>query len=211
MEETANSSGRVSLRLAQGALLVMIESERLNVYESNPFGIKCNDARKAYAELDKRDIQATEPIDWHHYVDFSFKDPDDNPSGVISDPAWALHPNNYFRLDGVFIGAVNFPSSLAWYQETLGTDIEYDFTVETPSTKEARMCCFRGVPITIYDSPNSFVQGRFCEFLTSDAASDHAYLKVKGIKVTDLVDVDGGRGFAFYDPEGREFGMIELH
>ncbi|WP_199621203.1 VOC family protein [Paenibacillus alkalitolerans] len=208
-QEIARTAGQVTLRLEEGASLVLVESERLNTYECNPFHLKCNDARKAHAELDKSDVFATEPVNWHHYVDFGFKDPDGNRVGVISDPAWAPHPNNYFRLDGIFLGAASFDSTLAWFQDVLGTEIEYDFTVETPSSPEARMCCLRGVPVTVFDSPASVVHGRYCDFLTSDARADYEYLLEKGVAVTDFSETDGLRTFAFVDPEGREFGLIE--
>ncbi|MFC5467260.1 hypothetical protein ACFPPD_00915 [Cohnella suwonensis] len=210
MEEVASSNEQVTIRLAVGASLVLKQSERLNLYQCNPFHFKCNDARKAHASLDKLEVRASEPVNWHHYVDFNFKDPDGNPVSVISEPSWALHPNNFFRMDGIFIGASDFESSLAWYLNVLGVEIEYDFTVETSSSPEARMCCLRGVPITVFDSPLSFIQGRFCEFRTNDAKADHVYLRRNGIAVTDLIAENDTLIFAFYDPEGREFGMIQL-
>lgn len=204
-----NEPGSVAVRLNEGAALVLVESDQLNVYESNPLQFKCNDALKAHTLLDKEAVRAKDPVQFHHYVDFAFQDPDGNTMGAISDPAWAPHPNNFFRIDGVFLGAANFEATLSWYQRILHADIEYDFTVATPSSPEARMCCFRGIPLTVFDSPASVVHRRFCDFRTRDAAADHAYLKEQGVPVTELSSRDGVLTFALTDPEGREIGMVE--
>lgn len=209
MEEAGHYSDAYSLRLSSGASLGLVESTLRNVYESNPFHFKCNDARRAHNELVKHEVRATEPVNWHHYVDFSFQDPDGNPIGVISDPAWATHPNNYFRMDGIFLGSKHFASTLDWYLKLFGTEIEYDFTVETTSSSNARKCCFRGVPFTLFDSPAVSVHHRFCDFRTEDAAADYAYLLEKGVHVTPLVSTVNMIGFTFFDPEGREFGLVQ--
>lgn len=203
------ASDNITLRLDEGASVSLIESAVLNHYESNPIHFKCNNAMKAYDKLDKSDIDASEPVNWHHYVDFNFKDPDGNPIGVISDSAWAPNPNNYFRIDGIFLGSVDFESTLAWFQEVFETDIEYDFTVETPSSPDARMCCLRDYPITLFESPKSFIQGKCCDFLTNNLFADYHYLIGKGVHVGDILEINGIRTLSFFDPEGREFGLVE--
>ncbi|XEC95103.1 VOC family protein [Paenibacillus tarimensis] len=208
MKEAGHANAK-DLSLAEGASLVLVESAKGNVYESSPFHFKCNDARSAHGELVKHAVKATEPVNWHQYVDFDFKDPDGNPIGVISDPAWSPHPNNYFRMDGIFIGSAHFPSTLEWYLEVLGTEIEYDFTVETTSSPNARMCCFRGVPFTLFESPATETYHKFCDFRTKDAAADHASLLGKGVRVTPLRSTGRAHSFSFFDPEGREFGLVQ--
>lgn len=198
-----------SIRLPEGASIVLVESAIRNVYESSPFHFKCNDARRAHDELAKRAVKVTEPVNWHNYVDFCFWDPDGNPVGVISDPAWAPHPNNYFRMDGVFLGSANFESTLDWYLNLFGTEIEYDFTVATTSSPEARMCCLRGVPFTLFESPAGAIYHRFCDFRTRDAEADYAYLLEKGVRLTPLLIGRNRISFSFFDPDGREFGFLE--
>ncbi|WP_239616205.1 VOC family protein [Cohnella mopanensis] len=209
MTEEERDGEHLRLRLSGGASLALIESVNRNTYESLPVHIKCNDARRAHGELVKQAVQCTEAVDWHHYVDFNFRDPDGNPIGVISDPAWAPHPNNYFQLDGIFLGSARFASTLEWYLDVLGTDIEYDFTVATSSSPEARMCYFRGVTFTLFESPGVAVAHKFCDYRTLDAAADHAFLLEKGVRVTPLLSIGTRRGFSFFDPEGREFGLVE--
>jgi catechol 2,3-dioxygenase-like lactoylglutathione lyase family enzyme len=211
LRRVSSGEGRVTLALEEGALLTLLKSERLNRYESPPIHFKAQDARKAHAALDLKQVRAGEPDDWHHYVDFDVRDPDGNPFNVISEPAWRQTPNNYFRIDGIFLGAADFNATFAWYQDILGAEVAYDFTVVTESSPEARMRCFRGVPVTLFDSPRSFLQGRVCDYRTTDAAADYAYLRGRGVRVTELAPrpEDGALSFAFFDPEGREIGLVE--
>ncbi|MCL6443999.1 MAG: VOC family protein [Alicyclobacillus sp.] len=201
---------QATVRLQQGARLTLIESDTLNCYESNPFHIKAHDARKAHAALDKARVKTMEPEDWHHYVDFVVFDPDGNRFDVISDPSWPNTPNNYFRLDGIFLGAADFSNTLTWYQDLLGVDIEYDFFVQTPSNPEARMCCFRGMPVTVFESPLSRIHGRVCEFQSEDARADYNFMRRHGVRVSEFTETLDKRSFSFFDPEGREFGILEF-
>ncbi|WP_135553026.1 VOC family protein [Paenibacillus cymbidii] len=198
-----------SVKLPEGGAVVLVETSQRNVYESSPFHFKCNDARLAHGELTRQAVRATEPVNWHHYVDFNFFDPDGNPIAVISDPGWRPHPNNYFRMDGIFMGSTRLEQSLAWYLDVFGAEIEYDFTLETASSPHARMCCLRGVPFTLFESPGGLVHHRFCDFATRDAVADYHYLLDKGVRVTPLVRDETRFGFSFIDPEGREMGLVE--
>jgi len=201
---------QATLRLAEGCLLTLLESTQLNRYDSPPINFKAHDARKAHAQLNKAEVRAQEPDTFYHYVDFDVWDPDGNPFNVISEPAWPDTPNNYFRIDGVFLGVVNFDRMLAWYSDVLGAEIEYAFTGPTATLPEARFRCFRGIPVNIVESPASVIRHRVCEFQTANAEADYNYLQSKGVPVTKLVEQDGKRRFSFIDPEGRELGIVEL-
>jgi catechol 2,3-dioxygenase-like lactoylglutathione lyase family enzyme len=199
-----------TLRLAEGALLTLLESNQLNRYDSPPINFKAHDARKAHAQLSKAAVRAQEPDSFYHYVDFDVWDPDGNALNVISEPAFPDTPNNYFRIDGLFLNVLNFDQMLDWYADLLGAEIEYAFTGPTATLAEARYRCFRGLPFNLVESPASLLQHRVCEFETTDAEADYNYLHSKGVTLTKLLAKDGKRRFAFSDPEGREFGIVQM-
>ncbi|WP_019638762.1 VOC family protein [Paenibacillus fonticola] len=205
------NSDRVKLRLAEGTTLTLVECGKLNKYDTVPINFKAHDARKAYDMLDKSQVRANRPEDWLHYVDFDVHDPDGNPFNIISDPSWPDTPNNYFRIDGIFISLTDFDRSFEWYKDIFDAEIEYSFDHPTDSLENARFRCFKEIPVNVVESPVSVIQHRVCEFRTSSAAEDHRYLQSKGVSVTALTEQeDGLKAFAFCDPEGREFGMLEF-
>lgn len=201
---------RTTLRLAEGSLLTLVESDQRNKFDSPPINFKAHDAMRAHELLNKAEVRAQEPERFYHYVDFDVWDPDGNSFNVISDPAWPSTPNNFFRIDGIFLGVINFEQMLAWYADVLGAKLEYAFTGPTSTLAEARFRCFRDIPFNLVESPESVMQHRVCEFQTTDAQADYKFLQAKGVRVTELIEQDGKRTFAFFDPEGRELGMVEL-
>lgn len=210
MQVVSQGAARSTLRLEEGALLTLVASEQLNRYDSVPINMKAHDARTFHERLVRGGVRAKEPENWHHYVDFDVYDPDGNPFNVISEPAFRITPNNLFRIDGIFLGVADYDRALAWYSDILGADLEYVFTHPTESLLEARFACFRGVPFSLVESPVSQLNHRVCEFRTSDAAADHAFLRGKGVRVSDLQTGEGATAFAFYDMDGNEFGVVEF-
>lgn len=137
------------------------------------------------------------------------RDPDGNKINVISDPAWPQTANNYFKVDGIFIGVSDIERTHAWYADTLGADVEYDFTYPTDTLPEARHICYLGVNPSPVESTRGILRGRVCDFVTADAAADYAYLQAKNVHVTAIMETDGHRAFTFHDVDGREFGLVE--
>lgn len=204
------SEKQVTLTLAEGSRLTLVESDQLNRWDSPPIGFKAHDPRKAHSQLNTTEVRAQEPESFHHYVDFDVWDPDGNVFNVISEPAWPDTPNNYFRIDGVFLGVANFERMFAWYCDILGAQIEYAFTHPTDTLPEARFRSFRGIPFNLVESPTAVMRHRVCDFRTTNAAQDYAYLQSKGVPVSQVFENDGERRFTFSDPEGHELGVVEF-
>ncbi len=204
-----SGEGAETLRLAEGALLTLVEQDRLTRYDAVPIQFKTHDARKAYEALDRTAVDADEPRRFHHYTDFDVRDPDGNKFNVISDPDWPDTPNNYFKIDGAFIGVADIERCVAWFDDVLGADVEYDFTYPTDSLPEARHVCYLGLPVSLVESPKGECYHRVCEYATSDAAADRAALLGKGVRVTALRENEEGKSFSFFDLDDREYGMIE--
>ncbi len=205
-----SESNSETLRLEEGALLTLVEGGKLNAYDAITIQIKAHDALKAYHALDLTEVKASEPEKFHQYTDFNVRDPDGSVLGVISDPAWPNTPNNYFKLDGVFITVKDIERAFAWYNDILGAGVEYEFTFATETLSEARHICYLGIPVSMVESVNGEYNYRICDYLTEDISADYAYLRGKNVKVTELRKTDGGTRFEFYDLDGREFGLVQL-
>jgi catechol 2,3-dioxygenase-like lactoylglutathione lyase family enzyme len=208
LQHVSSSAGRETLQLDEGALLTLVNSKQLNRYDSVPIQFKAHDANKAYLMLDKSEVRAQEPEKWHHYIDFDVKDPDGNKINIISDPAWPNTLNNFFRIDGVFISVVDFERAFEWYADVLGAEVEYDFTHPSELLPAARNRCFRGIPVSLVESPVATNHYRVCDFRTSNILADYAYLREHGVRVSDLSETNGRTEFVFYDLDGREFGLV---
>lgn len=199
-----------TLKLANGPAITLVQSTMLNTYESVPFGIRAHDARRAYQHLQKANIKASEPNEWLQYVEFNFWDPDGNMINVISDPSWPNMPNNFFDINGLFIGLNSFDDTFHWYKSIFGEDIEYDFTMSTTSLENARVKCFRDIQLSLFDSPHGKLCMKVADYLTSNIEEDALFLKENGVKVSNLIEVEQKKVLSFWDPNGIEIGLVEL-